>query len=201
MDNDSCGPSDAEIIRQVVTGNINAFEQLLRKYQNHVLVIIKKHLPYEQVKDTAQEVFIRAYQSLPTFKGHSSFEQWLSTIAVRTCYDFWRKHSKSPEFPMSFFTERHQVWLEEALSEKSSQSFREIGLQKEAKEVLDWALGRLSAADRMVLELVYLEGHSMKEAANLLGWSTANVKIRSFRSRKKLHKLLSERLKHRRRET
>jgi RNA polymerase sigma-70 factor (ECF subfamily) len=44
----------------------------------------------------------------------------------------------------------------------------------------------------MVLELVYLEGYSVKEAANLLGWSTAKVKVRSFRSRKKLHKLIKE---------
>jgi RNA polymerase sigma-70 factor (ECF subfamily) len=201
MDNDSCGPSDAEIVCQVVAGSLNAFEQLLKKYQNHVLRILKKRLPYDQVKDTAQDVFIRAYQSLPTFKGDSSFEQWLSTIAVRACYDFWRKHSKSREFPMSFFTEKHQVWLEEALSDQSSQSFHERGLQKEAREILDWALERLSAEDRMVLEMVYLEGHSVKEAACLLGWSTANVKVRSFRSRKKLHKLLSKPLKHRRRET
>lgn len=199
--NDACGPSDAEIIRQVISGNVNAFEQLVRKYQNRVLRIIKKHLPYDQVKDAAQEVFIRGYQSLPTFKGEGSFEQWLSTIAVRTCYDFWRKHAKSREFPMSFFTEKHRVWLEGTLSDKSSQSYHERGLQKEAREVLDWALDRLSAEDRMVLELVYLEGHSVKEAASLLGWSSVNVKVRSFRSRKKLHSLLSKQLKHRRRET
>jgi RNA polymerase sigma-70 factor (ECF subfamily) len=201
MNNDACGPSDAEIVRQVISGNVNAFEQLVRKYQNHVLRIIKKHLPHEHVLDTVQDVFMRVYQSLPTFKVDSSFEQWLSTIAVRTCYDFWRKHSKFREFAMSSFTEKHQVWLEEALSDKSSQSFHERGLQKEAREILDWALDRLAAEDRLVLELVYLEGHSVKEAASLLGWSSANVKVRSFRSRKKLYNLLSKQLKHRRRET
>jgi RNA polymerase sigma-70 factor (ECF subfamily) len=102
---------------------------------------------------------------------------------------------------MSSFTEEHQVWLEEALSDESSQSYHERGLQKEAREILDWALDRLSAEDRMVLELVYLEGHSVKEAARLLGWSTANVKVRSFRSRKKLYNLLSKQWKHRRRGT
>jgi RNA polymerase sigma-70 factor (ECF subfamily) len=164
-------------------------------------MIIKKHLPHNQAVDTAQDVFIRAYRSLPTFKADSGFEQWLSTIAVRTCYDFWRKHYRSREFPMSSFTEKHQVWLEEALSDESSQSDHERGLQKEAREILDWALDRLSAEDRMVLELVYLEGHSVKEAARLLGWSTANVKVRSFRSRKKLYNLLSKQWKHRRRGT
>ena len=66
-------------------------------------------------------------------------------------------------------------------------------LQKEAGEILDLALAKLSAGDRMVLELVYLEGHSVKEAAGLLGWSTTNVKVRLFRSRRKLRGLLAHR--------
>jgi len=93
---------------------------------------------------------------------------------------------------MSSLTEKHQVWLEEAISVQSSQSFHEQSLQKEAGEILDWALDRLSAADRMVLELVYLEGYSLRESADFLGWSIANVKVRSFRARKKLHKLLTQ---------
>jgi len=76
------------------------------------------------------------------------------------------------------------------MSEQSDQSFHEKSSQQEAIEILDWALGKLSAKDRMVMELVYLEGLSGKEAADLLGWSVANVKIRSLRSRRKLEKLL-----------
>ena len=93
---------------------------------------------------------------------------------------------------MSSLSQKHQVWLEEAVSAQSSQSFHEQSLRKEAREILDWALDRLTAADRMVLELVYLEGYSLREAADLLGWSIANVKVRSFRSRKKLHKLITQ---------
>jgi RNA polymerase sigma-70 factor, ECF subfamily len=61
--------------------------------------------------------------------------------------------------------------------------------------MLDWAMDRLSPEDRMVVELIYLEGLSGKEAADLLGWSVANVKVRAFRSRNKLRKLLSETIK------
>ena len=56
--------------------------------------------------------------------------------------------------------------------------------------LLHWALDRLSAEDRMVLALTYFEGYASTEAANLLGWTTANVKIRSFRARKSLRKIL-----------
>lgn len=190
MDDTSSNQDDGEIVRQVVAGNVNAFERLLKKYQYFVLAIVKKHVPSDQIEDTVQDVFVRTYRSLPTFKGNS-FGHWLSVITVRTCYDFWREHYKSRELPMSLLTEEHLVWLNAALFDNSNQSFREAGLQKEAREILDWALERLSAEDRMVLELVYLEGLSVKEAAGQLGWSTANVKVRLFRSRRKLYSLLT----------
>jgi RNA polymerase sigma-70 factor (ECF subfamily) len=62
--------------------------------------------------------------------------------------------------------------------------------RREAREILDWALDQLSAADRMVLELVHLEGQSVKAAARQLGWTVANVKVRAFRARRKINKLL-----------
>ena len=183
--------SDIEIVRQVLDGNVNAFELLLKKYQDHVLKIVKKHIPYEQIEETAHDVFIRAYQSLPTFKNTSNFKHWLSSIAVRTCYDFWRKKYRNRELPISSLTEQQQHWLESSISTQSSQSYYEEERLQKAKEVLDWALSKLSAEDRMVVELIYLEGLSGKEAAELLGWSVANVKVRSFRARKKLQKLLA----------
>ena len=168
-ENEACDPGDSEMVRKVVAGDVNAFEYLVKKYQDYVLRIVKKHIPYDQVKDTTQEVFIRTYQSLQAFKGDSSFERWLSTIAIRSCYDFWRKRYKSRELLMSSLSEGQESWLEKAMSDRSIQAFDQKGLQKEAREILDWALERISAEDRMVLELVYLEGHSVKEAAALLG--------------------------------
>ena len=183
-------PADAEIIRQVVDGDVNAFERLLQRYQRHVAKIVSKHVPYDQVEEIAHEVFVRAYQSLPTFQQKSPFKSWLSSIAVRTCYDFWRKQYRSKELPLSSLSEQQQYWLEQSISEMSNRSYAEQGGLQEAREILEWALSKLSAEDRMVVELVYLEGVSGKEAARLLGWSVANVKIRSFRARKKLQTIL-----------
>ena len=191
MQDDSLKPSDAEIIGQVIEGNVNAFETLMIRYQDMVLKIVKKRVPIGNLEETAQDVFIRAFQSLPTFKGKGTFSQWVSSIAVKTCYDYWRKTYRSQEVSMSSLTEQHQNWLREAVSNPSEPSLDEKVTQKEGIELLDWALGQISPEDRMVLELVYLEGRSGKEAANILGWSLANVKIRSFRSRRKLEKLLS----------
>ena len=191
MHYDSLNPSDAGIIAQVIEGNVNAFETLMNRYRDLVLKIVKKRVPFSSLEETAQDVFIRAYQSLSTFKGKSNFSRWISSIAVKTCYDYWRKAYRSQEVSMSSLSEQHQNWLEEAVSDPSESSLDEKVVQKEGLELLDWALGQMSPEDRMVLELVYLEGLSGKEAANILGWSLANVKIRSFRSRRKLEKLLS----------
>ena len=190
MDNDTCHRSDAEIVRQVIEGDVNAFEHLVNRHGDHVLRIVKRHVPLGEVEETVQETFVKAYQALPGFKGKGPFQQWLSAIAVRTCHDFWRKRYRSREVPMSDLTESHRDWLEQTLSKQSAFASHEKEAQNEAGELLNWVLAKLSAEDRMVLELVYLEGLSGQEAAGLLGWSVSKVKVRSFRSRKKLEKLL-----------
>ena len=192
MQNDALRSSDEEIVRQVLDGNVNAFESVILRHHVLVLAIVKKHVPEDAVEETAQEAFVRAYQSLPTFKETGHFSQWLSSIAVRTCYDYWRKAYRSREIPMSALTEKHSQWLEEVISQMPEEAPDERKPQMEAREILNWALQKLSAGDRMVLELVYLEERSVHEAAELLGWSKANVKVRSFRARMKLEKLLSK---------
>ena len=191
MDTDSIKLSDFEIVRRVIDGDVNAFELLLVKHKNHVFKVVTKHIPYSQAEEIAHDVFVRAYQSLAKFKFKSSFKQWLAGIAIKTCYDFWRKEYRSKELPMSSLTEEQQEWVKGIIATQASHLSDEKDSQKEARELLDWGLNRLSAEERMVLELVYLEGLSVKEAAGLLGWSIANVKVRSFRSRKKLRKLLA----------
>jgi len=191
MPDDATSQKDFEIVRQVIDGEVNAFESLLVKYRDPVFHMVSKHIPHGQVEEVAHDVFVRAYQSLPSFKYRSSFKQWLFAIAIRSCYDFWRKAYRTRELPLSSLTENDQRWLEEALADQSSQANYKENAQKEARELLNWALNRLSAKDRMVLELVYLDGCSHKETADLLGWSIAKVKVRSFRSRKKLRKLLT----------
>ena len=191
--------SDFEIVKQVLDGNVNSFETLILRHKDLVLRIVKKHVPFSEVEEMAQESFIRAFQSLSSYKSKGDFKQWLASIAVRTCYDYWRKAYRNKEVSMSSLTERHQKWLEEVISDQTDTPFHEEDTQKEATELLDWAMQRLTPEDRIVLELIYLEGMSGKEAADILGWSVANVKVRAFRSRNKLKKLLEQTIKGNRR--
>lgn len=184
--------NDPEIIRRVLAGDVDAFELLVCKYKEDVLSLVARHGPRDLIEETAQEVFVRAWRSLSSFKGQSGFKTWIATIATRTCYDHWRKHYRLREIPISAMSERQVSLLEMAMAEDANRSLQDKATQKEIRQILDVALMQLSPEDRMVVELVYLEEKSGKEAAALLGWSVANVKVRSFRSRKKLLKIFSE---------
>ncbi len=190
MQHQSDEPRDTKIIKKIIAGDINAFEILLERYRAYVFSIVRKHIPAEHADEIAHEVFIRVYQGLPGFSGKSDFKQWLAGISVRTCYDFWRKKYRSKEISMSSLSETHREWLENTIADDAVMTFAEKKRQAEALEILDWALNKLSAADRMTLELVYLEGYSHKETSALTGWSIANVKIRAHRAKKKIYKIL-----------
>lgn len=184
-------PSEDAVIEQVRQGNINAFEILVARYEQEVFRRVRRHVPAADVEDTAQEVFIRAYRSLATYRGRGAgFRSWLAAIAVRTCCDHWRRVYRRRETPLSALTDAHQQWLDAALAETAEQDLKQRGAADQAREILEAALGRLPPEDRMVLELVYLEGHSGREAAALMNWSVAKVKVRCYRARGKLENFL-----------
>ncbi|HKC94150.1 MAG TPA: RNA polymerase sigma factor, partial [Nitrospira sp.] len=127
---------------------------------------------------------------LERFSDLVSFDHWLAGIAVRTCYDFWRAR-KRDELPVSALTDEHQRWIDQVLATQSDDQFHDQVRRREAAEVLEWALRQLSPENRAVLTLVHLDGHSVREAAQLLGWSVVNVKVRAHRARRALRKILS----------
>ena len=183
--------NDAEIIKNILSGNIDEFEVLLKRYDQYVFNIISKHLPRDMVEEAAHEVFIRIYKALPSYRAEAPFKYWISKIAERHCYNFWREHYKGKEIPMASLADDHSQWVETVISAQSQKSFEKEELLRESKEVLQWALNKLTAEDRMVITLLYLEEMSVKEAAGLLGWSVVNVKVRAHRSRNKLRKIIS----------
>lgn len=185
--------TDIEVIGRIIDhGEVNQFSHLVDCYAGYVFSIVRKHLPPEHVEETAHEAFIRCYQSLGNFSNSGSFKNWLSSIVVRTCYDFWRKSYQRHEISFSALSgdEQQTDWLERLTGETARQNFTASGRRQDSKEILDRALGKLSPADRMLLILIHVEGYSCSEAADLLGCSVANVKIRSFRAKKKLQLLL-----------
>src|SRR5437879_2393509 len=118
------------------------------------------------------------------------FAHWLSRIALRSCYDAWRSVAGRKELPLSSLGEEHQQWAERLLATESHERFEELVRQQETTELLHRALAQLSPENRMVVTLVHLEGHSVREAAERLGWSVINVKVRAHRARQQLRQIL-----------
>ena len=192
------GLPDEEVIRRVVAGDTDLFEELLMRYQDHVGRIVAGHVPREMIDEVAHDVFVRAYTSLPTYSFRTPFSHWLSTIAVRSCYDVWRTALARKEVPLSGpsdVADEQQQWTEHVLATESKERFDAMIRQQDATNLLQWALAQLSPENRMVVTLVHLEGHSVREAAELLGWSVVNVKVRAHRARQQLRKILDTFLK------
>ena len=183
------GPPDEDIIRRVLGGEVDLFVELITRYQQHVGRIVAGHVRHDMVQEVSHDVFVRAYTSLPTYSFRTPFAHWLATIALRSCYDVWRAAARK-ELPLSSLGEEHQQWAERLLATESNERFEDLVRQQETTELLHRALGQLSPENRMVVTLVHLEGHSVREAAELLGWSVVNVKVRAHRARQQLRKIL-----------
>jgi RNA polymerase sigma-70 factor, ECF subfamily len=182
-------PDDGELLQHIRHGEIDRYADLISRYQRHVIRIVSRRVPGDRAEEITHDVFVRAYVGLGQFSGSVSFEHWLAGIAVRTCYDFWRGR-KREELPISALTNDHHLWIEQTLAVQSEEQFHNQVRRREATEVLEWALGRLSPENRAVLTLVHLDGQSVREAAQLLGWSVVNVKVRAHRARQMLRTLL-----------
>ena len=189
------GPPDEEIIRRVLAGEVDLFVELITRYQHHVSRIVAGHVGRDMVEEVAHDAFVRAYTSLATFSFRVPFEHWLARIALRSCYDAWRTAASRREVPLGGLGEEQQQWADRLLAEESSERFDDLVRQRETAELLHAALAQLSPENRMVVTLVHLEGHSVQEAAKLLGWTSINVKVRAHRARQQLRKILEAEMK------
>jgi RNA polymerase sigma-70 factor (ECF subfamily) len=184
--------SDSGLVQRVVAGDTEAYAGLVRRHGPLVRRIVARHVPRDQTDDLTQEAFVRTFESLANFQLGTRFPEWLTTITVRACLDFWRGQYRRRETADSRLGESHQEWAERVTAARSQDAFEQETRRGEAREVLDYALAKLSPEDRLAISLVHLEGLSIEEASRQLGWSVANVKVRTHRSRRRMRKTLEE---------
>jgi RNA polymerase sigma-70 factor (ECF subfamily) len=144
------------------------------------------------VEEAAQEVFLKAFTQLGSYEGRGSMEGWLTRIATNTCLNILRAAKRRAELTVSDLTEDENNWLDEKLSAVSSQLHRSTERQFIAADLADRLLETLSPEDRMTLTLIDGEDASVKEVAEITGWSESKVKVRAFRARKKARKVLEK---------
>src|SRR3954466_15321617 len=181
--------TEAELIATVLKGDAASFEPLVEKYSPRVFATARRYARREsEVEDIVQEVWLKAFQKLKSFRGEAPFEHWLMRLAVRTCYDFLRAHQRNRETSFSELGDSESDWLDYFVQDKANVESDADG----AKQLLDRVLSEMSAAARLVITLLEIEERSVKEISQLTGWSVALVKVRAFRARAEMRKRLAK---------
>lgn len=181
--------TDSELIQAVLSGETESFEHLIKRYQPRIFSTVRRYARSEnEVEDIVQEIFIKAFRKLDSFRGDAPFEHWLMRLAVRTCYDFLRKHQRSREYSFTDLSNDETNWLEQFISDPDTVDVTRDGARKLVKKLL----GMLPPAARLVITLQEIEGKSIKEIAAITGWSISLVKIRAFRARNEMRKCLEK---------
>lgn len=172
--------SDNYLITLVLEGQEKAFEALFEKYKRLVGSIAVNYFRQDyQIEEVVQKTFVKAYFELKNFRGNHkfSFVSWISRIAVNVCLDTLRAEKRQSE---------NLSAVELSLIADSTES--ELINQDLAEKLL----AKLEVEDRVVLQMLDEEERSVSEIAELLGWSRAKVKVRAFRARRFLRKILKK---------
>jgi RNA polymerase sigma-70 factor (ECF subfamily) len=181
-------PTEAELIAAVLQGDAASFEPLVKKYSPRVFATARRYARREsEVEDIAQEVWLKAFQKLSSFRGEAPFEHWLMRLAVRTCYDFLRGHQRNRETAFSELTEPEDDWLERFAQDPDAAAEDADA----ARALVERLLAQLSPQARLIITLLEIEDRPVKEIAKLTGWSVPTVKVRAFRARAEMRKLLA----------
>lgn len=180
------------LVQQVQAGQVNQYDLLVKKYREKIYSIIYNLTSNrEDAADIAQDVFIKAFQSIHQFRGKSSFFTWLYRIAVNTSITFLKKYRNKTYFSLEVFeTEGVSGELAEQLASKIKTD-RPTFL-KELQEKLNEAMQTLSINHRTVVVLHDVEGLSHQEIATIVGCSEGTVRSRLHYAKQQLQGLLQE---------
>ena len=180
-------PLDAAAIRAVLDGETNRFEEIVIRHSPRLFGLVRKYSRRESdVADLVQDVFVRAYRRLDSWRGDAPFEHWLTRLTIHVCYDYLRQQRRRPEEPLADITDDETAWLEH--HGQADHDTRDSAAA--ARSLVEKVLTQLSPPSRMIIELLEIEDRSVKEISALLGWSVSVVKVRAFRARAEMRRIV-----------
>jgi RNA polymerase sigma-70 factor (ECF subfamily) len=170
---------DQRDIDAVLAGNGDAYAHLVTRHQQMIAGRLWRFTrDKRQLEELVADVFVEAYTSLRNYRGEGAFSHWLSVIATRVGYRFWKRRDRlRVETPL----ENWDGPIPPAADPLEA---------AEAGETLHALLDRLPPRDRLVLTLMYWEGKSVAQTSVETGWSESMVKVQAHRARKKLRRWL-----------
>lgn len=192
---ESCGvhPGDAELIALCRGGDLSAFDVLVERHQNRIFNLCYWMLGHrEEAADATQDAFVRAFRSLPNFRGESTFATWLHRIAVNTSLDAAARRKRAP-LPYSDVNagdgddhESPDIDSAPAPGTLADGEPASVALRRERHVAVRAALSRLPEHFRQALVLFEIEGHPYEEIAHMLQLPLGTVKSRINRARLRL---------------
>lgn len=179
--------TEDEVIKRSLAGDQEAFESLVRRHSPRVFNIVGSFFRRrDMVEDIAQEVFTKAFFSLSSFTLGRSFEAWVARITVNACYDHLRSQRRRIEYQMPRSGEQEDEWFELQMLDVARDRHASAERQRDAAEVAERLLAKLTPEDRVVLVLIDRDGFSIKEVSEMTGWGESKIKVRAFRARRQL---------------
>lgn len=176
----STGLNDNELISKVLSGDQQAYAGLVNRYQNYVFTLVLRFTKNrEDAEEVSQDIFIKAYRALSSFRGASKFSTWLYTIVNTTCITFLRKKR----------LEVHSLDNEKVFELADSQDSgmrANLVEQKSRVAMVNNAIKMLSTDDAEVITLFYKSEQTLEEIAQILGIEANTAKVRLHRARTRL---------------
>jgi len=165
-------------------GDDKAGLELFHYMYPHVAKLVQSNLPArESAEDLVQQVCIKVMTHLHQFSGNVPFLHWVSRIAVNTCLNQIRHEKRRPELRLADLSEDEAGVVQNlAASPDELDSSDRVA----ASELVEKLLASLNPHDRLLMRLMYIEGHTVDEIAGLTGWSRSLIKVRAFRARGQL---------------
>ena len=179
--------NDQVYIEAILKGDTNAFTVLVDRYKDLVYTLALRMMKHtEEAEEAAQDTFIKAYKSLNKFKGDSKFSTWIYRVAYNTCLDRLKKNKRQQyTVEINEYTEHQVKTLDNALDQIEA---------KEKEQTIQDCLALLPSEDSFLLTLYYFEELSLEEIGKIVSLKPNNVKVKLFRSRKKLATILKRKL-------
>jgi RNA polymerase sigma-70 factor (ECF subfamily) len=185
---------EAALIRAAQAGDQDAFERLVRSYDQSVLRLAMNLLrSADDAADVYQEAFLRVYRNLNSFRFDCSFHTWLYRIVTNLCLDHLRKQKVRKTESAVVDTEEGTVDRMENMPEPSAHSNPErVAVSQQLKERIEEALQGMTPRERMVFEMRHYQGLRLRAIGEVLGTTEEAAKNCLFRATQKMRTALGE---------
>ena len=180
----------AELVQAALRHDDEAARELVRRLYPLVAKMVRSHRPRRtSEEDLCQMIFIKVFQKLGQFSGKVPLEHWVSRIAVNTCLSQIESEKIRPELRHADLSEEEQ-----AVVENLATSADELAPDRQlaSRQLVEHLLQLLKPVERLVIDLLYLQGRSVEEVHQITGLGAAAIKVRAFRARQKMKAQLTK---------